>query len=87
MNNEELIEIIKNGESSKIEFKTEDVHPESLAGEIVSFANFSGGSILIGVGDDGEIKGVTRTGMEEFIINVCRNNIEPSLIPIIEKKN
>ena len=86
MTTEELLELIKNGESSRVEFKSEDVRPESLAGEIVSFANFAGGTIFIGVSDAGNIQGVRRVDMEEFVINVCRNNIKPSIIPMIEKK-
>ena len=35
-------------ESSTVEFKTEQVNPHSLAEEIVAFANFEGGEILIG---------------------------------------
>ena len=86
MTTEELLEIIKNGESSRVEFKSEDLRPDSLASEIVSFANFAGGTILIGVSDAGEIQGVIRADMEEFVINVCRNNIKPSIIPLIEKR-
>ena len=86
MTTEELLELIKNGESSRVEFKSEEVRPESLAGEIVSFANFAGGTIFIGVSDAGNIQGVRRVDMEEFVINVCRNNIKPSIIPMIEKK-
>ncbi len=85
MNQNELIEIIRNGESSKVEFKTEDVHPTSLAGEIVSFANFEGGVVLLGVDDAGQIIGCTRDDMEEFVVNVCRNTVRPSIIPVIEK--
>ncbi|RLC05272.1 MAG: histidine kinase [Deltaproteobacteria bacterium] len=85
MTQHELIEIIRNGESSKVEFKTEDVHPISLAGEIVSFANFEGGIILLGVDDAGQIIGCVRNDMEEFVINVCRNTVKPSIIPVIEK--
>jgi len=85
MKQSELFEIIRNGESSKIEFKTDDVHPVALAGEIVAFANFEGGIILIGVDDSGKITGCTRKDIEEFIINICRNNVRPSIIPVIEK--
>ncbi|MBW1822832.1 MAG: putative DNA binding domain-containing protein [Deltaproteobacteria bacterium] len=55
MKQSELLEIIRNGESSKVEFKTDDVHPVTLAGEIVAFANFEGGIILIGVDDFGKL--------------------------------
>ena len=64
MRTDEFLEIVKNGESSKAEFKTEDVHPNSLAKEIVAFANFEGGVIFIGIDDSGVIKGYLRADME-----------------------
>lgn len=85
MKKDELIEILKNGESSKVEFKTEDVHPTALAEEIVAFANFEGGKVFIGIRDDGTIEGCSKKDIEEFIINVCRNNVKPSIIPVLER--
>lgn len=85
MKQEEILEYIRNGESSTVEFKTEDVHPNSLAEEIVAFANFEGGTILLGVDDAGTPVGCTRSDIEEFVINVCRNNVRPAMIPRIEK--
>jgi ATP-dependent DNA helicase RecG len=85
MRQKELLEIVNNGESSKIEFKTEAVHPNTLAEEIVAFANFEGGTILIGVDDAGDLMGYTRINLEESVVNICRNNIKPPLIPLIEK--
>jgi len=85
MNEQEVRQLIQNGESSIVEFKSEDVHPVSLAEEIVAFANFEGGTILVGVEDDGKVAGCKRKGTEEFIINVCRNNVRPALIPVIER--
>ena len=82
---QEIKNIIKNGESSKVEFKTEDVHPTSLSGEIVSFFNFEGGIILIGVNDNGNVDGCQRKDIEEFVINICRNNVKPAIIPILER--
>jgi len=84
MKKSELIELIQNGESSKVEFKTEDVHPVSLAEEIVALANFEGGTILIGVDDNSTIVGCQREDIETFVVNVCRNNIRPSILPSIE---
>ncbi len=37
-------ELIKQGESGAVEFKTVDVRPESLAREITAFSNTSGGT-------------------------------------------
>lgn len=85
MNQCEILEIIRNGESSKVEFKTEDVHSNTLTEEIVAFANFEGGVILLGVDDSGSISGCTRSDIEAFVVNICRNNVRPSIIPVIEK--
>ena len=79
----QIEEMLTRGESSFVEFKTEDVHPQSLAEEIVAFANFKGGVILLGVGDDGEILGVGKKETADFVINVCRNALRPSLLPEI----
>ncbi len=77
--------ILQNGESSKVEFKTEEVHIYSLAGEIIAFANLDGGAIFIGIDDSGEIKRCERKNFEEFVVNVCRNNVRPAILPVIEK--
>lgn len=58
----ELLELIANGESSGVEFKRDDVRPEQLAKEIVAFANFQGGRVLLGVEDDGTIRWMAFAG-------------------------
>lgn len=82
----ELLELIANGENSGVEFKRDDVHPDDLAKEISAFLNLEGGYILLGIEDDGEISGLTRDKkeVEEWIMNVCRNNIQPPVIPYWE---
>ena len=73
-----LNQILKQGENSAVEFKEGDVRPESLAKEIVSFANSYGGVILIGVADDGSIRGVdSDRSFDEWVTNIARNNIQP----------
>ncbi len=72
--------LIAQGENAAIEFKLEDVRAESLAKELVAFANTQGGVILIGVEDNGTITGVSNTALlEEKIANVCRNNVIPPI--------
>lgn len=85
MTRETVYELIQNGESSHVEFKTQDAHPNSLAEEIVAFANFDGGVMLLGVDDAGEVVGCARSDIEDAVINVCRNNVRPAIIPLIEK--
>lgn len=65
MKSNEVYEIINNGENSYVEFKEEGIKPKDLADEIVAFANSEGGIILIGVDDDGCIKGISDTLIEE----------------------
>lgn len=84
MNRDEIKEIIKNGENSYIEFKEEGIKAKDLAEEIVALANSEGGIILIGVDDDGNIKGVSDKQIEEKIMNICRNNCIPNIIPAFE---
>lgn len=78
---DELKKIIDNGENSYIEFKEEGIKVKDLAEEIVAFANSEGGMILIGVDDDGNVVRVSDTLIEEKIMNVCRNNCIPNIIP------
>ena len=56
-----------------MEFKSLEL--ESLAREIVAFANSSGGTILIGVEDSGKIKNQTET----WFANIVRNNVIPAI--------
>jgi len=80
----ELLEIIRNGENSYIEFKLDSINPNDLAEVFVGFANSDGGKVLLGVDDNGDIIGIARDNIEEWIINICRNNCEPGIIPLIE---
>jgi ATP-dependent DNA helicase RecG len=47
---------------------------------MVALANTSGGSIFIGIEDDGTVSGVDRTSWEEKIVQIARNCIEPGLM-------
>ena len=82
----ELVEIIHNGENSGVEFKRDDVHADSLAKEITAFLNLEGGYILLGIEDDSTVSGLTRDSSEaeEWVMNICRDNIQPAIIPFWE---
>ncbi|EMG6784088.1 putative DNA binding domain-containing protein [Vibrio cholerae] len=81
----ELLEIIANSENSGVEFKRDDIRPEQLAKEVVAMANFQGGRILLGVEDDGEISGIQRGDLEEWVMNVFQNKIHPMILPFYEE--
>ncbi len=80
----ELLEIIKNGENSGVEFKRDDLQPKDLAKELVALTNLQGGMVLLGVEDDGSIMGLTRDNLEEWVVNVCRDKIRPPINPFFE---
>jgi len=76
MTPKDIKQIIAQGENTSVEFKSASVRTESLAREIVAFANVSGGTILIGVEDDGSISGIdTHRNYEEWTANLIRNNV------------
>ncbi len=68
----ELAELLRNGESSGVELKRDDVHPQSLAKEMAALLNLEGGYILLGVEDDGTVSGLNRERgkVEEWVMEV-----------------
>lgn len=83
----ELLEIISNGENSGVEFKRADLRPQDLAKELVAFSNLEGGMVILGIEDDGQISGIVRKDIEEWVMNVCRTKIRPELNPFFEVIN
>ena len=83
MNKTELMERIRNGEDSTLEFKRADVRNDEVAKELVAFLNLEGGIVLLGVEDDGTVSGTTRSDLEEWISDLCRVKIEPPVIPVL----
>ena len=81
----ELLEILANGESSSVEFKRDDVRPEQVAREIVAMMNVRGGRLLLGVEDDGQVSGVQRPDLEEWVMNIFAEKIHPSVLPHYEE--
>src|SRR6056297_1408302 len=65
----DLKNLVQTGESSFLEFKHSVASPEKIAREISAFANTKGGTILIGVEDNGEMLGVEGYHEEEFWLN------------------
>lgn len=82
----ELAELLRNGESSGVEFKRDDVHPQSLAKEMAALLNLEGGHVLLGVEDDGTVSGLSRerAKVEEWVMEVSRRHLQPPVIPFWE---
>ena len=61
MTKTELLELLAAGENSGVEFKTDSIENRALAKELVALANLQGGHVLLGVDDDGSVRGLSRT--------------------------
>lgn len=64
----ELLKIISKGEGLSLDFKKEISNSQKIAATIVAFANSEGGSLFVGVKDNGKIKGINPSE-EVFMIN------------------
>lgn len=76
------IQLIKQGEGLNVEFKRTIDSPYKIAKTIASFANTSGGVLLVGVGDNRELFGITSELNElEKLEKACTELID-KMIPL-----
>lgn len=87
MNGEhELLTMLAQGEGQHQEFKRQIDNAESIAGEIVAFANSDGGVLYVGVDDDGTVVGLADAGRDvQTLTHLCRDRCIPPISPIIEQ--
>ena len=82
----DLLNLIRGGEDTYLEFKIRLVNTEKITGEIVAMANAGGGAIIFGVSDQRRLEGLDDPEqVEEQLIDICRNQIKPPLLPKIDK--
>ncbi len=85
---EEILRRLRLGEDSAWEFKQVEFsgdRPTSprradWANEIAAFANVTGGALLCGISDDGEVQGMSRrqiTNLDALLVEVCTDSIKP----------
>ncbi len=88
MDQEHLKELIQGGESAELEFKKSLSLSESIGKTISSFSNASGGTLIIGVTDSGEIKGVhIGKNTLEQLANRIKQHTDPKIYPSIDTEN
>lgn len=77
-----ILDLIPLGESVALEFKT-SFDRETIE-TVVAFANTHGGEVLIGVADDGAVKGVTvgKETLNEWLGQI-KSSTSPMVIPDI----
>lgn len=74
------------GEGVSLDFKKTISSCEKIARTMVSFANNKGGRLLIGVADDGTIKGVKSEDEERYMITRAAHMFaKPALEPVFEE--
>ncbi|HSB11425.1 MAG TPA: RNA-binding domain-containing protein [Blastocatellia bacterium] len=82
----DLLNLIRGGEDTHLEFKIRLVNTDKVVGEIVALANAGGGAILFGVNDQRRVEGLDDPEqVEEQLIDICRNQIKPPLFPRLDK--
>lgn len=74
--------LILEGEGVQLDFKKTITHLHKIAKTMVAFANNKGGKLLIGVLDDGSIKGVKSEDEEKYMLtqaatHYCNPPLEP----------
>jgi ATP-dependent DNA helicase RecG len=80
----ELDTILARGEDSRHQFKRDFTNADSLAAELAALANGSGGQILIGVADDGQLVGLTPQDigrLNQLLSNAASQHVRPPLNP------
>jgi len=82
----EILENIAAGETQTVEFKEKLDNLERFAGEVVAFANSDGGTLYVGIDDDGYPVGLPDSEQAfQIITNICRDRCIPPISPVIEQ--
>jgi ATP-dependent DNA helicase RecG len=82
----DLIDAIRGGEDSYLEFKSRLTNPEKLAAGICALANSGGGTIVFGVTDQLRLEGVTNPELiEQDLLAICREQLVPPVWARIDK--
>ena len=84
MTDQQIKNLILTGEGYHIEFK--QTLEKTLIEEVCAFANSSGGYILMGVADDGKVKGIDTSNRNRSKVQDILGKLEPKLNTSVEVK-
>ncbi len=79
----DLKKVVARGEGSCLEFKRKAAYPDKIVREMIAFANAKGGTLLLGVSDDGGLAGLKHPEDESHVIQISLNKCHPRL-PVTE---
>ncbi len=81
----ELLRLVRGGEDTYLELKLKLSNPDRIAQGIVALANTAGGTMIFGVTDQLRVEGLRNPeGVQEELIQICREQIYPPLVPFID---
>ena len=79
----DLKKLVSHGESRFLEFKKKASYPDKIVREMIAFANAQGGTVLVGIGDDGEVAGLKHAEDDSYVIQQALRKCSPRL-PVTE---
>jgi predicted HTH transcriptional regulator len=78
--------LIFEGEGVTLDFKKTITRCDKIAKTLTAFANNKGGRLLVGVADDGSIKGVKFEDEEKYMLTrAAQLYVRPTLAPVFEE--
>lgn len=75
----ELRRLAAQGEGPHLEFKRKAAHPDKIVREMIAFANAKGGTVLVGVADNGTLPGLKHPEEESHVIQRSLKKCSPPL--------
>ena len=81
-------QLISHGESESVEFKPgtrDDNTKKEWAETAIAFANRKGGTILVGVDDNGRMVGAFGGDLTDIISESLRDRSEPPIVPVVHQ--
>lgn len=80
-----LLALLAAGEGERLEFKKTLTHPHKIARTLVAFANTAGGTVLVGVLDDGRPVGVRDAEEERYALRQAQLLTDPEVPLLIDE--
>ncbi len=79
-----LWKLVAGGEGQHLEFKRKAAFPDKVVRELIAFANSGGGTLLVGVDDNGKLAGLKYPEEEWLVIEKELKHCRP-LLPIVHQ--
>lgn len=79
-----LLQALARGEDSRHQFKRDATNADGMAAELAALANSGGGTVFLGVADDGSISGLDAVDvrrLNQLISNAASQHVRPPLHP------